>query len=84
MAVDHFKAGRLAEAGNCCGRVLNRTPRDFHSPHLLGRIRIRQGVFELFFLSAALGTGSFDPNDIAAALEDLVAAELALGHSDAS
>lgn len=86
MALDHFKAGRLAEAADCCGKLLNRTSRDFQALHLLGRIRIRQGAFEeaVYFLSAALGAGSPDPNDTAATLNDLVSAELAQGHIDAA
>jgi tetratricopeptide (TPR) repeat protein len=85
MALDHFKAGRLAEAADCCGKLLNRRSRDFQALHLLGRIRIRQGAFEeaVFFLSAALGAGSPDPNDTVATLNDLVSAELAQGHIDA-
>ena len=73
MALDHFKAGRLAEAADCCGKLLNRRSRDFQALHLLGRIRIRQGAFEeaVFFLSAALGAGSPDPNDTVATLNDL-------------
>jgi tetratricopeptide (TPR) repeat protein len=84
MALDHFKAGRLAEAADCCGKLLNRTSRDFQALHLLGRIRIRQGAFEeaVFFLSAALGAGSPDPNDIVATLNDLASAELAQGRID--
>jgi tetratricopeptide (TPR) repeat protein len=86
MALDHFKAGRLAEAADCCGKLLNRRSRDFQALHLLGRIRIRQGAFEeaVFFLSAALGAGSPDPNDTVATLNDLVSAELAQGHIDAA
>ena len=86
MALDHFKAGRLAEAADCCGKLLNRTSRDFQALHLLGRIRIRQGAFEeaVFFLSAALGAGSPDPNETVATLNDLVSAELAQGHIDAA
>ena len=86
MALDHFKAGRLAEAADCCGKLLNRTSRNFQALHLLGRIRIKQGAFEeaVFFLSAALGAGSPDPNDTAATLNDLVSAELAQGHIDAA
>ena len=86
MALDHFKAGRLAEAADCCGKLLNRTSRDFQALHLLGRIRIKQGAFEeaVFFLSAALGAGSPDPNATVATLNDLVSAELAQGHSDAA
>jgi tetratricopeptide (TPR) repeat protein len=86
MALDHFKAGRLAEAADCCGKLLNRTSRDFQALHLLGRIRIRQAAFEeaVFFLSAALGAGSPDPNDTVATLNDLVAAELAQGNFDAA
>ncbi len=86
MALDHFKAGRLAEAADCCGKLLNRTSRDFQALHLLGRIRIKQGAFEeaVFFLSAALGAGSPDPNDTVATLNDLVWAELAQGHIEAA
>ncbi len=86
MALKHFKAGRLAEAADCCVKLLNRTSRDFQALHLLGRIRIRQGAFEeaVFFLSAALGTGSPDPNDTTATLMDLVSAERAQGHIDAA
>ena len=86
MALDHFKAGRLAEAADCCGKLLNRTSRDFQALHLLGRIRIRQGAFEeaVFFLSAALGAGSPDQHDTVATLNDLVSAELAQDHIDAA
>ena len=86
MALDHFKAGRLAEAADCCGKLLNRTSRDFQALHLLGRIRIRQGAFEeaVFFLSAALGAGSPDSDETVATLNDLVSAELAQGHIDAA
>ncbi len=86
MALDHFKAGRLAEAADCCGKLLNRTSRDFQALHLLGRIRIKQGAFDeaVFFLSAALGAGSPDPNDTVATLNDLVSAELAQGHIEAA
>ena len=41
MALDHFKAGRLAEAADCCGKLLNRRSRDFQALHLLGRILTR-------------------------------------------
>ena len=86
MALDHFNAGRLAEAADCCGKLLNRTSRDFQALHLLGRIRIKQGAFDeaVFFLSAALGAGSPDPNDTVATLNDLVSAELAQGHIEAA
>ena len=86
MALEHFKARRLAEAADCCGKLLNRKSRNFQALHLLGRIRIEQGEFEeaVYFLSAALGAGSPDPNDTATTLNDLVSAELAQGHIDAA
>ena len=85
MALDHFKAGRLAEAADCCGKLLNRTSRDFQALHLLGRARMGEHQFDqaAYFLTAALGVGP--PDDAAVRLlSDLAAAELAQRHVDSA
>jgi Flp pilus assembly protein TadD len=57
VALAHYRAGRLAEAAECCRLILNDHPREFHALHLLGLIRHAEGASEqaAFFLTAALG-----------------------------
>ena len=83
LALQHYQAGRFAEAAACCGKILNRSPRDLHALHLLGRVRMGEHQFDqaAYFLTAALG---LDPPDDAALrlLNDLADAELAQRHVD--
>jgi len=85
-AVQHYQAGRLDEASEACGRLLNTVPRDFQTLSLLGRVRSRQGNLDesIFFLTAALGVGSSDPAKVVAALNDLAAAQLTQHQPDAA
>jgi tetratricopeptide (TPR) repeat protein len=77
-ALRHSQEGRLADAASCCSAILNRTPRDFLTLCLLGSVRRRQGTFDeaVYFLTAALGVGSPNTNEVAAALNELAAVEL--------
>jgi len=77
-ALRHSQEGRLADAASCCSAILNRTPRDFQTLCLLGSVRRRQGAFDeaVYFLTAALGVGSPNTNELAAALNELAAVEL--------
>ena len=43
QAYGHFQGGRLDEADECCGIVLNGNPDHMQANHLLGVIRFRQG-----------------------------------------
>lgn len=43
QAVEHFKAGRLADAERICNSILVRSPNDGPTNHLLGMIWFRQG-----------------------------------------
>jgi tetratricopeptide (TPR) repeat protein len=85
LALQHYKAGRFAEAAACCGKILNQSPRDFHALHLLGRVRMSEHQFDqaAYFLTAALGLAP--PDDAAVGvLSDLAAAELAQRHVDSA
>jgi tetratricopeptide (TPR) repeat protein len=85
LALQHYRAGRFAEAAACCSRVLNQSPRDLHALHLLGRVRMGEHHYDqaAYFLTAALGVGP--PDDAAVSLlSDLAAAELAQGRIDSA
>ncbi len=43
LAVDHFRAGRLEPAAELCRAILNHTPDDTATNHLLGVIYFKQG-----------------------------------------
>jgi tetratricopeptide (TPR) repeat protein len=77
-ALQHYEAGRLDEASEACGRLLNGAPRNFQALSLLGRVRSRQGNLDeaAFFLTAALGVGSSDAVEVVAALDGLAAVHL--------
>jgi tetratricopeptide (TPR) repeat protein len=85
-ALQHYQAGRFAEASAICGVILNQTPRDFPTLRLLGSVRGQQGAFDeaVYFLTAALGIGSPDTEAVIAALNELAAVELAQQHHDAA
>jgi tetratricopeptide (TPR) repeat protein len=85
-ALQHYQAGRFAEASAICGVILNQTPRDFPTLRLLGSVRGQQGAFDeaVYFLTAALGIGSPDTEAVMAALNELAAVELAQQHHDAA
>ena len=84
LALQHYQAGRLAEAAACCGEILGARPHDFKALHLLGRVRMGQGKYNeaAYLLAAALGSGSATEADTAAALSDMAAAELAQHHTE--
>ena len=85
LALQHYQSGRFAEAAACCSEILNRSPRDLHALHLLGRVRMGEHQFDqaAYFLTAALGLGP--PDDAAVSLlSDLAAAGLAQRHVDSA
>jgi type II protein arginine methyltransferase len=58
QAIEHFKAGRLAESEECCRVVLERNPSHALANHLLGAIRFQQGKTEdaIAFLKRAVAS----------------------------
>lgn len=86
IAQQHFNAGRLTEAAECCRDLLAASPRDFRALRLLGRIRLAQGAPEqaVNSLAAALAAGWHDVNEIFETLGEVITAELALKRYDAA
>jgi hypothetical protein len=78
-ALQHFEAGRFAEAATLCGAILNSTPRDHLALRLLGLVRSKQGAFDqaVRCLSAALAAAPLDNVEAVTVLNVLADALLA-------